>query len=251
MKKNGFTLIELMVVVAIIALLVAILVPSLTEAHRVAKMVVCATHLKGIASGVNFYTLSDPRGLVPGWDQVANKVQTDPSMPGYYFRYSWYGGPAGFYQSWMDLIFPYVDMTKGLFVCPALKNPFDMAPSEIEYWKLNSPSDQIQPHPLNTQYGFNLHISGRGNPLIPGATSLQLAQIIRPTQIALVLDYATVYSYCNWWDYSFYSATGYGYGLPWDIFRAHGGVQTNMAYCDLHVETIDRYDPDYSDYWGL
>ena len=48
----GFTLIELLVVVGIIALLVAILLPSLATARKQAKAVMCANHMKqfGVAS---------------------------------------------------------------------------------------------------------------------------------------------------------------------------------------------------------
>lgn len=78
----GFTLIELLVVVAIIALLVAILVPTLSEANRIAKMTVCKNHLKQIALGINLYTNAEPRGLLPTFYAVPfpYEKQTNPSM---------------------------------------------------------------------------------------------------------------------------------------------------------------------------
>lgn len=50
MKKRGFTLIELLVVISIIALLMAILVPSLQVARRMARIAVCANNMKNLMS---------------------------------------------------------------------------------------------------------------------------------------------------------------------------------------------------------
>lgn len=51
----GFTLIEVLVVVAIIALLVSILLPSLQAARRQAKATLCATNLRTCGNGIAFY----------------------------------------------------------------------------------------------------------------------------------------------------------------------------------------------------
>jgi prepilin-type N-terminal cleavage/methylation domain-containing protein/prepilin-type processing-associated H-X9-DG protein len=59
MKKTGraaFTLIELLVVVGVIAVLIAILVPSLGTAKRVARTAVCGTNLRAIAQSMIVYS---------------------------------------------------------------------------------------------------------------------------------------------------------------------------------------------------
>ncbi len=64
-QRGGFTLIELMVVVAMITLLLAILLPSLAGAREQARSAVCGAHLHQIGIAASAYT-DDNNGWIVG-----------------------------------------------------------------------------------------------------------------------------------------------------------------------------------------
>lgn len=63
-SRAGFTLIEVLVVVAIIALLISILLPSLKAAREQAKITVCASNLHQIGISITHY-VNESRGELP------------------------------------------------------------------------------------------------------------------------------------------------------------------------------------------
>lgn len=64
MRRRGFTLVELVVVMAIIAALVALLIPSLARARTLAMIVVCGSNQHQIATGLRAYASANA-GAIP------------------------------------------------------------------------------------------------------------------------------------------------------------------------------------------
>ncbi|MCP4251314.1 MAG: prepilin-type N-terminal cleavage/methylation domain-containing protein [bacterium] len=64
LTNRGFTLVELLVVVSIIALLISILLPSLKQARVQAQAVACAANERSIVLGILTYQM-DHRGYLP------------------------------------------------------------------------------------------------------------------------------------------------------------------------------------------
>ena len=63
--RRGFTLVELLVVVAIIALLISLLLPALGRAQRAAKTLNDAANISQIHKGFLSHANSDPKGRLP------------------------------------------------------------------------------------------------------------------------------------------------------------------------------------------
>ena len=63
-KSGGFTLIELMIVIAIIAILAAILVPNFIRARAQGQFTACKSNLKNIGTALEMYS-TDASGRYP------------------------------------------------------------------------------------------------------------------------------------------------------------------------------------------
>ncbi len=98
--KHGFTLIELLVVIGVIAVLLAILLPSLGLARMQAKRVVSTSNMRQIGLAVELYT-EDNRGFFPETSHGLNA--------GHDIRQ----------RSWLFTLQPYVGDVNEIRVCPA------------------------------------------------------------------------------------------------------------------------------------
>ena len=79
-ERHGFTLVELLVVVAIIALLVMILMPSLEQARELARRAVCMSNLHNVGVAANVFAAARG-GLLPrGGGSGLDHHQVRPSI---------------------------------------------------------------------------------------------------------------------------------------------------------------------------
>ena len=163
-RRTGFTLVELLVVIGIIALLIAVLMPALATARAQANRVLCASNVRTLAQVALQYA-HDNKGWIP-----RNYAHNEPPFP-----------------SWVDLLVR--SMRRNLPTPPvngAYTQAYDTAAGPFY---AATPWLQCPVFPVDAQ-GVDYVINGWGKNAPGGGRSplLKVTSIRRSGEIALFLD---------------------------------------------------------------
>ncbi len=226
--RPAFTLVELLVTVSVIALLIAILLPSLKKARAQAKRVVCGSHLKQLALAHTAYAIDNDGYLVP------NGLSESGSWPLWYLNTA-EGGVFAPYWSGRE------SSGEKLLTCPSDRNPY---PREKQP-ELN--------HQSQSSYGLNswakrVSPPGQNPPVYErwGAGGNALARFRQPSDTLLMAEIWRWHSIMDrdaiatgTWEAHYDPSPTlphlYPGNLEWDDNERHSGI-LNFLHVDNHVE---------------
>lgn len=235
--RRAFTLVELLVVIGIIALLISILLPSLSRAREAAKGVMCLSQLRQIGIASATYTNEYNGYLFPSWmDPNGNGINGKPVA------------------SLTDMLARYLPTTLGqtVWVCP------------------NAYTDSTNQYPLAYGANANIHIYYCWDGGLGAFRQMKKAtQVRRPSDVVSVMDTSQssgawtsagwiTYSDAPWinndWeaDQYFDIITGYDNtdkpGAYHPRYRHNGNQTAGVLYVDGHAEMVHVKDLRYKNF---
>ena len=80
--RRAFSLLELLIVVATLALLMAIMLPGLARSRSLARKTVCLAHLRGIGTAIHLYAANN-KGYIPFGPKAPPMMTTTDVLPGH------------------------------------------------------------------------------------------------------------------------------------------------------------------------
>jgi prepilin-type N-terminal cleavage/methylation domain-containing protein/prepilin-type processing-associated H-X9-DG protein len=112
-QRRGFTLVELLVVIGIIAILIGILLPSLLRARAASRSVACKSNLRQLVLATHMFA-QEHQGFLP-------KAQNNGSatMKGWNTRVGTRWEFTEPFWAWEHVLLKYMKNNKGVFGCPA------------------------------------------------------------------------------------------------------------------------------------
>ena len=205
-RKQAFTLIEILVVIAVMAILAAILFPVFSRAREAGRRTGCASNLHQIGLAVTQYK-NDNGNSMPFWNYTATGYTHSDSASNVYTTNNY---------TWIDAIWSYAKNGQ-IFTCPSYPNAGKKFDQNSPSWTdVNSTASSY----LFQQIGLNYWDNGA---LVNGAAYVTLTN---PAE--------TIYA-CG--DSTSADCAGSTWGMGQHVDMRHNGT-ANFLFYDWHVKAL-------------
>lgn len=216
--RRAFTLVEILVVLAIIGVLCALLLPVLSGARESARIATCAGHLRQIGLGIQLY-MKDSNDFYP----ERSNPNGDKNC------------------SWVDRLYPYVKATE-IFECPS--HPYG------EYVTGCPPSEEVDSS-LMILYDGSYMLNPMQDPRQVPPQKISATRVRKPAQTILVLD-----GRANFRSSSGNNTVDIGFEAIPDVDYLNGrGIEArhndgdNALFADSHVKWLRLSELTRLGYW--
>jgi prepilin-type processing-associated H-X9-DG protein len=183
MRRFGLTLIELILVIGIIAVLFALLAPSLQMSRLQAKAAVCMSNIRQLNSVFAMY-VNDSGRFPYGFDNPPPPNPPNPPPAGGYAGYIQYDRTGWWWFNYLEDIYKKNMVGKTVLQCPSKQIKQPMLKDDI----------------LCGNYGVNLSIcrmsTGNADQNFVGKPRW-CSEVFRPAQTWLIVD--SGYAIISWW----------------------------------------------------
>jgi prepilin-type N-terminal cleavage/methylation domain-containing protein/prepilin-type processing-associated H-X9-DG protein len=212
--RTAFTLVELLVTVAIIAAVAALLLPSLAQANALAKSIRCSSNLRQIGMAMIGYA-NDQDDCLPPVKAVFNGVQTN----------------------WTSLISPYADAAKDS------NGDGQLGWGDVRKTSVFRGCPSYKPASNDPQLGYGMQVfllsgalagwcnspQANGSPFYgsKGVVDFRLSAITYPSTRLLASEVSQEFRL---------------WGSGSMSYRHNKGRFATVLFCDFHVQALDRTD---------
>ncbi|MEM8874752.1 MAG: prepilin-type N-terminal cleavage/methylation domain-containing protein [Planctomycetota bacterium] len=248
--RQAFTLVELLVVIGIIALLIAILLPSLQAARNASKSVKCLSNMRQLAIAHTMYVSENggyfvQPGLGHSGASTAAPTLFDPAQSTVPDDGTGHADEQG---AWINTMRPYFTTTV------LLRSPLDFSP----HWEgegLPVREDDGEPVWRRTSYGINTYLTGlvtdeSGAPLYRRITQVKQSSA---TVHFLIMAYTGAFAAADHPHSESWGVPGFEDGAPFNASKeiqmnAHGGevgdwqARSAYSFVDGHAEVTTFRD---------